>query len=110
MSGKKMQKFFMTILAVALLAGPAFARQQWTSPAARLKARQKLEAHALKLKQAYMKSSIRNSNLPKAVRIQLKHELKREQRRLRQKQKDERQALKDQERLFKLEMKELESQ
>lgn len=105
-----MQKLFMTILAAALLAGPAFARQRWTSPVARLKARQKQESRALKLKEAYMKSSIRNSSLPKAIRIQLKHELKREQHRLRQKQKDERQALKDQERLLKLEMKELESQ
>lgn len=93
-----------------MLASPVFARQQWTSPEARLKARQKQESQVLKLKEAYMKSSIKNGDLPKAVRTQLKHELKREQRRLRQKQKDERQALKDRERLLKLERKELESQ
>jgi len=68
-----------------------------------LKVRQKTERRALKLKQKYARESLQNSRLPKAVRIQLRHELKREQKRLLQRQKDERQTLKDRERLLKLE-------
>jgi len=105
-----MQKLSMMILAAGLLASPALARQRWTSQTAQLKARQKEESQVLKLKESYMRSSLRNSNLPKAVRIQLKHELQRERRKLRQRQKDERQVLKDRERLLKLERKELGSE
>jgi hypothetical protein len=60
-----------------------------------LKQRQKAERKAMKLKKQYMKQSMRSQNLPKAIRDQMKHQLQREQRALRQKQKDEMQDLKD---------------
>jgi hypothetical protein len=108
--GTKMQRLYTLILVLGLSAVPSLARQQGLVGPAKLKVRQKEERQALKLKQKYAKDSLRNSSLPKAVRIQLKHELMREQLKLRQRQRDERQTLKDRERLLKLEMKELQSQ
>ena len=64
----------------------------------------------MKLKQKYARKSLQSSSLPKAVRIQLKHELKQEQHKLRQQQKDERQTLKDRERLLNLDLRYLESE
>ena len=66
-----------------------------------LKARQKAERKALKLKQKYTKQSWKNQNVSKAVRTQMKHQMQREERELREKQKDERQDLKDQQRMLK---------
>ncbi|HZT71755.1 MAG TPA: hypothetical protein VFC10_18650 [Terriglobia bacterium] len=88
-----------------LLAG-----QQAQPESAVLKARHQQEVEAFKLKKRYAKSALENSMVPKAVRIQMKHELQMEQRKLRERQKDERQTLKDRERLLKLERKELESE
>jgi hypothetical protein len=85
-----------------LLAG-----QQVQPESAFLKSRQKQETQAFKLKKRYAKSALENSMVPKAVRIQMKHELQMEQRKLRERQKEERQTLKDRERLLKLERKEL---
>lgn len=99
-----MPKTWFLMLMAGLLVGPALARQKWANQSAVLKARQKEELQILKLKQRYARSSLENSHLPKAVRIQLKHELKSQQRALRQRQKDERQKLKDRERLLKLEL------
>ena len=104
------QRASILILVAVFLAGPAFARQQWASEKTLLEARQKQELQALKLKQKYARESLQNSSLPKAVRTQLKHELKQEQRKLLQKQKDERQTLKDRQKLLDLELKELGSQ
>lgn len=105
-----MQRRYTLILIIGLAVVPSFARQQRLVGPATLKVRQKEERHALKLKQKYARDSLQNASLPKAVRVQLKHELKREQLELRQRQKDERQTLKDRERLLKLEMKQLQSQ
>jgi hypothetical protein len=104
-----MRRFYIVMLIAGLSAGPLLA-QQWPTESATLKARQKQERQALKLKQKYARESLQNSGLPKAVRTQLKHELKREQKKLRQRQKDERQTLKDRERLLNLETKLLDSQ
>jgi len=105
-----MQRIYMLMLITGLAVGSAVAQQAGPSGLRVLKMRQKQELQVLKLKQQYVKSSLQESSLPKAVRIQLKHELKREQRKLRQRQKDERQTLKDRERLLKLEMKQLGSE
>lgn len=101
-----MRRMWFVALLIGLLGCRALARERgkWTAESA-LKARQKQEIRALELKQEYMRNSLEDSELPRAVRIQLRHELKREQRKLRQRQKDERQELKDRERLLKLEMK-----
>lgn len=98
-----MRRLCLLLLIAGLAGGPLFARQRWAPDSAMLKVRQKTERRALKLKQKYARESLQNSRLPKAVRIQLRHELKREQKRLLQRQKDERQTLKDRERLLKLE-------
>lgn len=105
-----MRRLCMLLLIIGLSVVPLLARQRQLVGSAALNVRQKEERQALKLKQEYARESLRNSTLPKAIRIQLKHELKREQLKLRQRQKDERQTLKDRERLLKLEMKQLQSQ
>jgi hypothetical protein len=110
MGGPVMRKVYILMLAAGLSVGPVLARPQRPSESATLKARQEEELQALKLKQKYARAALGNSGLPKAVRVQLKHELKREERKLRQKQKDERQSLKDRERLLNLEIKELGSE
>ena len=108
--GLKMRRLCIAITIAGLSAGPLFAQPRWPSEAVTLKARQKQERQALKLKQKYARESLANSGLPKAVRTQLKHELEREQKKLQRRQKDERQTLKDRERLLNLEMKQLESE
>lgn len=100
-----MEKICLLILASLLLVSSAFARQKGPAESLMLKVRQQQELRALRLKQKYVRRSLKHSGLPKAVRIQLKHDLKREARKLRQRQRDERQALKDRQRLLRLEMK-----
>lgn len=102
-----MQKLYILILVAVFCVGPAFGRQRRLAGEVMLKARQREELQALKLKQKYARESLQNSRMPKAVRTELKHELKREQRKLRHKQKDQRQALKDRQKLLNLEMKDL---
>jgi hypothetical protein len=108
--GEMMRRVCLMMLIASLSVSLALARQKWSVDSTNLKMRQKEELRALKMKQKYARSSLEDSNLPKAVRIQLMHELKREQRKLRQRQKDERQALKDRERLLKLEMEQFEKE
>ena len=98
------------MLVAAFSVRSTLAGQKWPPESATLKVRQKEELQALKLKENYARESLHDSSLPKAVRTQLKHQLKREETKLRQKQKDERQALKDRQRLLNLEMKELEAE
>jgi hypothetical protein len=105
-----MQKLCMLILIAMSCVGQAYGRQHWLSKKVTLKERQKEELQALKLKEKYARESLANSGLPGAVRTQLKHELKREQKTLYRRQKDERQVLKDRERLLKIETKLLESE
>lgn len=102
-------KCFLVLMS-ALLTSPAYARQKWPTESTFLKASQKRELQALKFKQEYARSLSENSEMPKAVRTQLRHKLKREERRLRQRQRAERQALKDRERLLKFELKRLETE
>lgn len=65
-----------------------------------VKQRQKAERKALKMRQHFMKQSMKGRNIPKAVRLQNKHQMQREARELREKQKDEMQDLKDRVRLY----------
>ena len=76
---------------------------QGLDPAAKrqVKARQKEEWKSLKLKEHYTKQMLRNQSLPRAERIQAKHEMQRERRELRQRQKDELQDWKDRQRSLK---------
>jgi hypothetical protein len=108
--GQIMRRLRLLVLIAGLSAGPLFARQRWAPDSAMLKVLQKQQLQALKLKQKYARESLRNSHLPKAVRMQLGHQLKQERMKLRQQQKEERQSLKDRERLLNLEMKQLDSE
>jgi hypothetical protein len=105
-----MKRFYILVMVAGLSVVSLFAQQRWLTKSTTLKARQKQERQALKVKQKYARETLANSGLPKAVRTQLKHELKREQKKLRRRQKDERQTLKDRERLLRLETKLLESE
>lgn len=65
-----------------------------------LKQRQKAERKALKMRQHFVKESMKGRNIPKAIRLQNKHQMEREARELREKQKDEMQDIKDRLRLY----------
>jgi len=98
---------FLTLLVAAFLLGLCLARvaaaQQYdlTLEKQQLKARQKEERKALKLKEKYQKESWKNQLISKSVRDQMKHQMERERRELREKHKDELQDLKDRQRALK---------
>lgn len=100
-----MRKIFLLMLLTSSVTSFAWGVQKWSGEAAALKLRQKQETQTLKVKQRYAKSLLKNSALPKAVRIQLRHQLKREREKLRLRQRDQRQALKDRQRVLELETK-----
>ena len=58
-----------------------------------LKVRQKQEWKALKLQQKYQKHSWKGQHLSKATRTQMKHQMQREKRALRENQRNDRQNL-----------------
>lgn len=98
-----MRKVLMTLgIGWALLLSPVGLGAFQVQPSAmkELKTRQKGEWRALKSSQAAQKSSMRTMNIPRAQRIALKHEMAREKRQLKEKQRDERQAMKDQTRMM----------
>lgn len=97
-----MQKILTFLLAAGLLASPTLAARNYSAPMQILKGRQKQALKALKLKQKFAKESLKNGQVPEAVRRQLKHQLKREERKLRQQQRDERQEMKDRQQVLKL--------
>jgi hypothetical protein len=66
-----------------------------------LKARQKQEWKTLKLQQKYQKHSWKGQHLSKATRVQMKHQMQREKRALRETQRNDRQDLKDRQGLMK---------
>ena len=66
-----------------------------------LKVQQKQERKALKHQQKYQKHSWKGAHLSKAARKQMKHQMQREDRALSEKQRDDRQDLKDRQRLMK---------
>lgn len=66
-----------------------------------LKARQKTERKALKLKNRYAHESLHSREIPKSQRRMMKHQMQREKRELRERQKDERQDMKDRQKALK---------
>jgi len=72
------------------------ARQIQLSQMQQLKTRQKADWRALKFSQAAQKASMRRTNIPRAQRVAIKHQMARARRELREKQRDERQQMKDQ--------------
>lgn len=65
------------------------------------KAHQKEERAALKLKEKYMRQSLKDQQLSKSERLRLRHEMQREWRELRARQKNELQDLQDRQRATK---------
>ena len=89
-------------LVLALSTGILGAAQMDVKPATlQMKAHQREEREALRMRQRYMKQSLRGQPIPRAERVRLKHEMKKEKRDLHQRQKDERQAMKDRDRSMK---------
>ncbi len=95
-----MRNFLMLLTITGLWAAGAMASPSKHTETALLKRAQKQEIKRFKLKEKYEKQMLKNQQLPKAVRIQMKHRLQREDRRLKNRQKDERQKLKDQQRIL----------
>lgn len=66
-----------------------------------LKARHKEQRKALKLKHKTLNQYLKSQSVPKAMRLQKKHQAEREWRELREKQRNELQDLKDRDRVVK---------
>jgi arylamine N-acetyltransferase len=101
--GGKMRRFLLTLgLGSALLVSPIGlkARQIQLSPMHDLKVRQKSDWRALKSSQAAQKASWRKMNISRAQRVMLKHQMARARRQVKEKQRDERQQMKDQARMM----------
>ncbi len=88
---------FLSTLVLAL----ALSAQDFKVESNQIKERQKAEMKALKLKHQYAKDSMRGQPIPKAMRIQMQNEMKREEKALRQKHEDELETLKDRQRVLK---------
>lgn len=91
-----------------MLAALCFGQEALT-PMQMLKQRQKQDMKQLSLKEKLEKQMMKNPEMPKALRIQMKHQMDREKRDLKQRQKDERQKLKDRLQILKEGMKEIPS-
>ena len=93
----------MRKILVALMVGLAWicvspfhlAAQNFKFEKQQIKERQKAEKQTLKMKEKYQKQTMKGQQIPKATRVQMKHQLQREKRELRERQKDELQDLKD---------------
>lgn len=95
-----MRNLLMMLTIAGLWAATGVASPRPLNQKAMLKRTQKQELKRFKLKEKYEKQMWKNQQMPKAVRIQMKHRLQREERRLKNHQKDERQKLKDQQRIL----------
>ena len=100
-----MRKLFMVAIVVLILGLPvATLRAQDDALKAQkqvLKAKQRQERAALKLRKKYWQQSLKGQALPKSERLRMKHQMEREARELRERQKDEQQDSKDRQRLMK---------
>ena len=96
----------MRRILVALMAGliwicvspPRLVAQNSKFEKQQMKVRHKAEKQALKMKEKYQKQMMKDPRVPSATRIQMKHQLARDKRELRERQKDESQDLADRQR------------
>jgi type VI protein secretion system component VasK len=106
-----MRKLFAVAITALIMTMPvATLRAQYDALKAQkqvLKAKQKEERVALKLRKQYWQQSLRGQPLPKSERLRMKHQMDREERALRDRQKDEQQDFKDRQRLMKEAQKQL---
>jgi hypothetical protein len=99
-----MRKLFFLLVSVSILGFPSAiskASQGATNQKQALKAQQKQERRAFKLKDHNQMQAYKTRGVPKGVRDQQKHELQREKRAMRDRQKDQLQDLKDRKKLVK---------
>jgi TolA-binding protein len=98
-----MRKVFVVLFTLGLAVGLSswLVAQDFHLETKQVKNRQKEEKKALKLKHKFAKQTMGGRDLPKSVRAQMKHQQQREGRELHEKQKDERQDLKDRQRMLK---------
>jgi arylamine N-acetyltransferase len=106
-AGGKMRRVLLTLgLGTALLVSPIRlkARQIQLSPMHDLKVRQKSDWRALKSSQAQQRASWRKMNMSRTQRAMLNHQMARERRHLKEKQRDDRQQMKDQTRMMRVQL------
>jgi len=102
-----MRKLLIAAMVTLVLSSPVvrMSARQRSSPVMSekrmLKVRQKQEWNTLKRQQKYQKRSMRGQRLSRATRAQMKHQMQRDRRALREKHRNERQDLKDRRRLMK---------
>lgn len=98
-----MRKLFAVLFTLVLAVGLSswLVAQDFSIENQQVKNRQKEERKALKLKHKFAKQTMGGRDLPQSVRAQMKHQRQREARELSEKQKDERQDLKDRQRMLK---------
>jgi polyhydroxyalkanoate synthesis regulator protein len=99
-----MRKILLALIAALILScasGFRASAQDFGSQKQAVKVRHKLERNALKAKQRMVKQSLRGQGVTRGQRLQMKHQMERERRELRERQQDELQNLKDQLRIVK---------
>lgn len=99
-----MRKILLALMAALILScasGFRASAQDVGSQKQVLKVRHKLERNALQAKHRMVKQSLRGQGVSRGQRLQMKHQMERERRELRQRQQDELQNLKDQLRIVK---------
>ncbi len=98
---KKVLSCALLTIFLALCAGALFGVSGGASSLKQMKRQQKIERKQLKLQQKIWKKSFHGQHIPRAERLQAQHQLQRNLRDLRARQKDQLQAMKDQQRLMK---------
>jgi Tfp pilus assembly protein PilP len=105
-----MRKLLFAVMAALILmltVAPRASAQDFKVEMQGVRARQKAERKALTMKHKFAKQSFKAQDVPKAQRLQMKHQMERERRELRQRQKDELQELKDRQRVLRESQKQL---
>ena len=98
-----MRKLFAVLFTLVLAVGLSswLVAQDFSIENKQVKNRQTEERKALKLRHKFAKQAMGGQELPKSVRAQMKHQQQREARELGEKHKDERQDMKDRQRMLK---------
>ena len=98
-----MRRLFVawTVVVLTLILACALLGQDFKFESNQIKDRQKAEMKALKLKHKFAQESMKGQPIPKSMRIQMQHEMKREEKALRQKHEDELETLRDRQRVLK---------
>jgi len=98
-----MRKLVLCLVSLFLLAmpTPGVARTEPNSEAGILKARQKQERQQFKQRKKFAKAQFKGQHVPKSIRREQKHQLERDWRTLRDRQKAEMQQMQDRRAVYK---------